>query len=130
MKRLTAVHGWSGAVLGLLLYAVVVTGTVAVFAQEIAVWSAGGTKAETPLSAPLDRKVRDIADRLTKGYLDRIAVFADARGDLLVAPHTRARNPETDEPGPYGPLYQLDAETGVQLDWHQGFLFDHPDWFE
>ena len=31
-KLMVAVHGWSGIVLGLLLYAVVLTGMVAVFA--------------------------------------------------------------------------------------------------
>ena len=40
-KLMVAVHGWSGVVLGLLLYAVIVTGTAAVFAQEIKFWSAG-----------------------------------------------------------------------------------------
>ena len=35
MKRLTAIHGWSAVLLGLLLYAVVATGTAAVFAREI-----------------------------------------------------------------------------------------------
>lgn len=35
-KTLVAVHGWSGISLGLLLYAVILTGMVAVFAEEIA----------------------------------------------------------------------------------------------
>src|SRR3546814_15188411 len=33
-KAMVAVHGWSGILLGLLLYAVVLTGTAAVFAEE------------------------------------------------------------------------------------------------
>lgn len=130
MKRLTAVHGWSGTLLGLLLYVVVVTGTVAVFAEEIAVWSAGGMKTGEPLAVPLDRKVREIADLQAKGYLDRIAVFHDARGDLLIYPHTRVRHPESGELSPLGTLYRLDARTGERLSWHQGFLFDHPEWFK
>jgi uncharacterized iron-regulated membrane protein len=40
-KRLVAVHGWAGALLGLLLYAVIVTGTAAVFSNEIKAWSGG-----------------------------------------------------------------------------------------
>src|SRR3546814_3008354 len=32
-KAMVAVHGWSGILLGLLLYAVVLTGTAAVFAE-------------------------------------------------------------------------------------------------
>ena len=42
LKRLTAMHGWSAVVLGLLLYAVIATGAVAVFADEIGRWSVGG----------------------------------------------------------------------------------------
>ena len=40
-KALVALHGWSAISVGLLLYAVVLTGTVAVFSEEIAYWSVG-----------------------------------------------------------------------------------------
>ena len=40
-KLMVAVHGWSGILLGLVLYAVVLTGTAAVFAEEIGTWSSG-----------------------------------------------------------------------------------------
>ena len=33
-RTLVAVHGWAGALLGLLLYAVIVTGTAAGFAEK------------------------------------------------------------------------------------------------
>ena len=52
-RTLVAVHGWAGAVLGLLLYAVIVTGTVAVFANEIKTWSGGLLGTSEPMSQPL-----------------------------------------------------------------------------
>ena len=53
-KTLVAVHGWAGAVLGLLLYAVIVTGTAAVFANEIKAWSGGLLGTREPLGRPLN----------------------------------------------------------------------------
>src|SRR5262245_63705220 len=53
-RTLVAVHGWAGAVLGLLLYAVIVTGTAAVFANEIKAWSGGLLGMNDPMSQPLD----------------------------------------------------------------------------
>lgn len=38
-RTLLAIHGWSGVLLGMLLYAVIVTGVASVFADEIADWS-------------------------------------------------------------------------------------------
>ena len=52
IKRLTAIHGWSAVVLGLLLYAVVATGAVAVFANEIGRWSVGAPREAPPLDGP------------------------------------------------------------------------------
>ena len=61
IKRLTAIHGWSAVVLGLLLYAVVATGAVAVFANEIGRWSVGAPREAPPLDGPIDARVRQLA---------------------------------------------------------------------
>ena len=39
-KTLLAIHGWSAVFLGLLLYAVILTGVASVFAEELGDWSA------------------------------------------------------------------------------------------
>ena len=57
-KRLTAIHGWSAVLLGLLLYAVVLTGTAAVFAHEIGAWSAGHVTTQSAFEKPIDATVR------------------------------------------------------------------------
>ena len=49
-KTLLAVHGWSGILLGLLLYAVICTGMAAVFAAEINDWSSPLPRAQCETS--------------------------------------------------------------------------------
>lgn len=67
-KTLVAVHGWAGISLGVLLYAVVFTGTVAVFATEIGHWSIGASRAEAPMGVALHdaeaTPLQDVLDRL------------------------------------------------------------------
>lgn len=130
LKRLTAVHGWSGVLLGLLLYAVVVTGTVVVFADEIREWSVGGQRIEQPLSGPIDRPVKAVMEVVTKGYREDVSIFRDARGDLLVFPHAHVRHPETGEQEDFGPLFHIDPSSGEVLGRHRGFVFLNPAWYE
>lgn len=130
LKRLTSVHGWSGTVLGLLLYAVVFTGVVAVFAHEIAIWSVGGHVAEAPLSGGLDAKVRPVVERLTQGHRQVVGIFGNDAGELMVNPRFMARNPETGELDFYGELLKLDAATGAELERHFGWIFHTPEWFQ
>lgn len=126
VKRLTTVHGWSGVVLGLLLYAVVITGTTIVFKDEIAVWSAGGLTSDAPLSGNIDARVRPLVEGMSKGYHERVSIFADDRGDLIVFPHARVFNPDHGHVEPYGSLFRLDPVTGETLARHEGFVFDEP----
>ena len=130
IKRLTAVHGWSGVVLGLLLYAVVFTGTMLVFHHEIAAMSAGGLTSDSPLSGNLDAKARPLVERMSKGYHERVFIFADDRGDLLVFPHARAFNPDEGHMDSYGAMFRLDPVSGETLARHDGFVFRTPAWFK
>lgn len=87
-KFLLAVHGWSGTALGLLLYAVILTGMVSVFAREIGDWSA-------PLDTPrvqvlphrMDAAVRALADSVEPRYRDTLLIFSETAGRLRVEFH-------------------------------------------
>ena len=70
----STVHGWSGAVLGLLLYAVIVTGTAAVFSQEIKLWSAGALTPGDPFARPIDSLVRRLAADTPAEYRDDLTI--------------------------------------------------------
>ncbi len=126
VKRMTAVHGWAGTILGLVLYVVIVSGTIVVFGHEISEWSSGGTRVHQELSdmSNLDGNVRAIAEHTSKGYLDRITMFTNSRGELAVFPHTQVMHPEDQRPKAYGSLYNLDPATGETIRRFDGFAFD------
>lgn len=124
VKRLTAVHGWSATILGLLLYAVVATGTVAVFADEIARWSSGGLRTLSPLEKPIDRTVRQLAETVDPAFLDEIGIWAGTGDDLHVVFHTHRDNPATGEPDDYGTAFLVDRATGETLSRYDGFVWE------
>lgn len=126
VKRLTAVHGWSGLILGLLLYAVVITGTTIVFKQEIAVWSVGGYTSAKSLAANIDAKVRPLVEGMSKGYHERVFLFSNDRGDLLVVPNASVFNPDHGHEESYGAMFRLDPVSGETLARHDGFIFEDP----
>ena len=97
-KRLVAIHGWSGTVLGLLLYVVLLTGAVAVFALQIGSWSASGVKSQDPLAQPFDGTLRAVAAQVPAEYHDDIRVFSNSAGHIVAFLHPRFRSGR-DAPG-------------------------------
>lgn len=90
-KRMVAIHGWSGIVLGLLLYAVVLTGMVAVFAHELGEWSAGVVETRSPFTGPVDATMRDLTARTPAKYREDANIFATATNELGVFFHSHAQ---------------------------------------
>jgi uncharacterized iron-regulated membrane protein len=74
-KAMVAVHGWSGILLGLLLYAVVLTGTAAVFAHEIGAWSAGHVATRSSFSQPIDATLRRLTAATPPRYREAVNLF-------------------------------------------------------
>lgn len=89
-KRMVAVHGWSGIVLGLLLYAVVLTGMVAVFAHKLGEWSAGVVETRSPFTGPVDATMRDLTARTPARYREDANLFTTATNELGVFFHSHA----------------------------------------
>jgi uncharacterized iron-regulated membrane protein len=81
-KLMVAVHGWSGIVLGLLLYAVIVTGTAAVFSQEIKLWSAGALTPADPFARPVEDLIRRLAVDVPEEYRDDLSITRSGSGNL------------------------------------------------
>ncbi|TVV71942.1 PepSY-associated TM helix domain-containing protein [Sphingomonas solaris] len=111
-KLMVAVHGWSGIVLGLLLYAVVITGMAAVFAEEIGIWSAGHVEAKSAFARPVDGPVRELAARTPAKYHEGVNLFEIGDHNLGAFFH----RDETDADGKFvsrGIYYQLDREGRV-----------------
>ncbi|WP_111430651.1 PepSY-associated TM helix domain-containing protein [Rhodobacteraceae bacterium DSL-40] len=126
MKRLTAIHGWSAVLLGLLLYAVVATGTAAVFAREIGRWSAGGIRESAPLEGPVDARVRALAGEVDPAFLHDVGVWAGHDDDLHIFFHDHRLNPESGLKEDYGTIFRVDGGTGTVLERHDGFVWNDP----
>ena len=84
-KHLLSIHGWSGVLLGLLLYAVICTGTVAVFSTEIGDWSNPlATPSETGLPSGINTLVQTLADQVDPAYREEFFLFSSAGGRLML----------------------------------------------
>jgi uncharacterized iron-regulated membrane protein len=111
-KLMVAVHGWSGIVLGLLLYAVIFTGMAAVFAEEIGIWSAGHLETRSAFERPMDNSIRRLAAQTPAKYHEGVDIFEIGDHDLGVFFHRH----ETDPDGALvsrGVYYQLDRKGDV-----------------
>ncbi|MET0362264.1 MAG: PepSY-associated TM helix domain-containing protein [Sphingobium sp.] len=86
-KVMVAVHGWSGILLGLLLYAVVLTGTAAVFATEIGIWSAGHVATKSAFERPLGDTLRRLGTRTPSRFHEGVDLFEVGDGDAGIFFH-------------------------------------------
>ena len=111
-KLMVAVHGWSGIVLGLLLYAVVLTGMAAVFAEEIGAWSAGHVTTRSAFERPIDAPVRALVDRTPAEFRKDVDLFEIGDRNLGVFFHRHETKP-SGEIVSRGVYYELDESGGV-----------------
>ena len=124
-RTLVAVHGWSGISLGLLLYAVILTGMVAVFAEEIAHWSAGIVNTENPLAAapgqatPLQDRIDVLAPQVDSEYLQEVALGRTTHGHLEIFFH-KHRTGESGEIEEVGTQFEIDTGSGNVVSRRQG----------
>src|SRR5688572_16938908 len=95
-KTLLAVHGWSGVLLGLLLYAVICTGVAAVFASEINDWASPLPRAESSVDLPpgLDGAIRRLADQVDPQFHEEVAIYRSAGGRLNLLYHRHENGPD------------------------------------
>lgn len=106
-KAMVAVHGWSGILLGLLLYAVVLTGTAAVFAHEIGAWSAGHVATRSAFAQPIDATVRRLSAQTPKAYQEDVNLWETGDHGLGVFFHRHEMGADG-VPTEAGYFYQLD----------------------
>jgi uncharacterized iron-regulated membrane protein len=106
-KTMVAVHGWSGIVLGLLLYAVVLTGTAAVFAHEIGVWSSGHVATRSSFERPIDATIRRLAAMTPPQFREAVNLFEIGDHGLGAYFH-RDELDAKGMPSDRGVYYQLD----------------------
>lgn len=91
-KRITramlAIHGWSAVCLGLLLYLVIVTGTLVVFEHELGLWANPPSSAvEQPLPTGIGARLSALSDTVPESHVDEVAVFPRSDGRLMAFFH-------------------------------------------
>ncbi len=120
-KTLLAIHGWSAVWLGLLLYAVVVTGVASVFADEIAGWSSPlAAEVENPFPAGTDAALRRVADSIDPSYREELFFFPRAGGSLYAFFH-RHETGADGKPHERGVAVEIDPLTLRELDRREGW---------
>ena len=122
-KTLVAVHGWSAVVLGLLLYAVVFTGTIAVLAHEIGHWYIGKRGTAPIFAQPVDANVRKAVASVDEKYRDEVSVFSSPLGNLLVWAHTHEKR-DGGAMEDIGVLMEIEQKTGKEIARREGWAVD------
>jgi uncharacterized iron-regulated membrane protein len=115
-KALVAIHGWSGALLGLLLYVVICSGVAAVFAEEINDWASPLPHADSSTSFPagIDALTRKLATQVDPQFHEEVAIFRSAGGRLNLRYHLHDTMPDG-KPGERGVEYEVDPATWQPL---------------
>ncbi|WP_234810814.1 PepSY-associated TM helix domain-containing protein [Sphingobium herbicidovorans] len=111
-KLMVAVHGWSGILLGLVLYAVILTGTAAVFAEEIGIWSGGHVSTVSAFERPIGPTVEALGAQTPKKYHEGVDLFEVGDHELGAFFHRH----ETEPDGAFvsrGIYYQVDRDGRV-----------------
>ncbi|WP_286270928.1 PepSY-associated TM helix domain-containing protein [Thalassotalea hakodatensis] len=121
-KALLSLHSWSGIVLGMLLYAVIFTGTVAVIADEIGEWSNSNYPKNLLMTTDVNETVNHLAEITPDEYLDEISVYENDRQQLVYFFHTHKLNPNGDM-DEFGFQYKVSPE-GEIITQQQGFGSD------
>ena len=122
-KEVLTIHGWSGVFLGLLLYAVILTGVIAVFAHEIGEWSAP-LPHETHEALPatgLDAAIRKAAGAIDPAFHEEVFFFSDTGGRIRTFFHTHGQKPGSNTPEEKGVEFDLDPKTLAVLDRREGW---------
>ncbi len=119
-QKLLAIHGWSGVTLGLLLYAIVLTGAIAVFADEIGEWSAGrNAEHHSAFEYRIAPIIRHLATKTDPKYYEEVALNTNATGDLIAFFHTHVKN-ENNTLEDYGVWFKVNPATGEVREQHEG----------
>lgn len=124
-KTLLAIHGWSGVLLGLLLYTVIVTGMISVFADEIGDWSSP-TRQPPTMAFPtgLDAKLRELAATVDAKYHEELSLFPRAGGRIQAFFHHHVAAEGGGLPEEQGVEFTLDPRTLAVLERREGLADD------
>ena len=113
-KRLISVHGWSATVLAILLYVVMLTGTVVVLEDEIAYWSGGKAEIETPFKDGFGDVLEHYAAQVPQPLREELIVTGSGPASARLMFHGHI---ETQEGGheEFYRVFEVNSTTGHLL---------------
>ncbi|KIC44888.1 PepSY-associated TM helix domain-containing protein [Tateyamaria sp. ANG-S1] len=122
-KRLVALHGWSATLLAILLYVVMLTGTIVVLDNELTDWSAGHTD-RAPLFGPrTDQIVTRFAAQVPPEMHDHVFLSQGSNGTLSLFFGTDQPHPDGGT-AQFGRGFLVNPQTGVLQSARAGFFSD------
>ncbi|MEM9279634.1 MAG: PepSY-associated TM helix domain-containing protein, partial [Pseudomonadota bacterium] len=116
----------SGTVLGLLLYVVIVTGAVAVFAKEIGIWSQPGAYNSTGIGSKVDSVFRQNARSVDPKFYEEVVIFRNREDNLVLSFRAHEINPKTNNLEDNAVELTIDPDTTQILNRWEGFFSDKP----
>lgn len=125
-KRLLTVHGWSGTILGILLFACIFTGSIVVFEDEIQDWSSGGVGQYSGLGTRVHHEFTQIARDVDPRYYEEVSLFRLPSGGMRYLFHTHETDPDTGQIVEYGVRVISDPKTGGVAERWEGPLRELP----
>lgn len=85
---MVAIHGWSAVCLGLLLYLVIVSGTLVVFEHELGFWAnPPASSVRQSLPQGIGARLKALSATVPEAHVDDVAVFPRADGRLMAFFH-------------------------------------------
>lgn len=111
-RTLLAIHGWAGVLLGLLLYVVIATGVVAVFADEIGDWASPiDPPAAAPFPAGLGLRIAELTRQIDPAYVDELNLYPRAGGRIEAFFHRHISVAGDAQPHAEGAVFELHPRT-------------------
>lgn len=119
IKRMISLHGWSGTLVSIFLYAVIFTGTVSVLSEEIARWSDPRAALENPFARPIDETMHKLRQQVPEEFRGHIEIDHARDGSLRMFFYEKRKLPQQGTVE-YGRDYLLDPETHLLISAKQG----------
>ncbi|APX14092.1 PepSY-associated TM helix domain-containing protein [Tateyamaria omphalii] len=122
-KRLVALHGWSATLLAILLYVVMLTGTIVVLDNEITEWSAGHTETAPIFGPRTDELVSRFAAQVPPELHETVFLSGGSNGTLSLFFGAPQPHPDGGTQR-FGRGFLVDPQTGVLHAARVGFFSD------
>lgn len=122
MKRLVKLHGWIAIVLSMLLYTVMLTGTVIVFDNEIGHWAESEVHHDGIFDQPIDKIYNRLEAQVPDELKDVVNIGSgpDDTLRLFFGSAEAGSGPN----GVFGRQFLVDPDTGTLLRAEAGYQFD------